>query len=190
MILRVSLGILLLTAFAGPGRATPPPEQIAVDCSMPVYAIDGLICADPQRMRDEQAMRDLLAAVVPEDFDGEWIETQPDWIKRRALCAFRTDAGSCVDAALSKRLVVLRALLSVPPPTVIAEWRWSGAAWRQPVSVERQGDSVIVRDASGKLYTIAFAKQPSEWQPFVTVDRHSARQIRLRSAASTVNCKK
>jgi uncharacterized protein len=108
------VGATLATSFAaGPANSVPPPpEQLHADCASPTYASDQLICSDPQlTAMDRQMAADLLstgqAAIEPA---SPFIEAQADWIRRRSLCAMRSDHALCLEHAYDERIAVLAAL--------------------------------------------------------------------------------
>jgi len=90
----------------------PPPEQLAADCERPTYASDQLVCATPDILALDQRMADLLdrldlEAVVRTDPS---FEQQPDWLRRRSLCAFSTAHAECLRAMYEARIAELELL--------------------------------------------------------------------------------
>lgn len=90
----------------------PPPEQSFVDCSQPVYAVDQLVCDDPELLALERRLIELvgqldLDAVAATD---PGFEAQPEWFRRRALCAFASAQTACLRALYFDRIVTLEAL--------------------------------------------------------------------------------
>lgn len=90
----------------------PPPEQSFVDCSQPVYAADQLVCDDPELLAMERRLKELVGQI---DLDAvaaadPGFETQPEWFRRRALCAFASAQTACLRALSFDRIVTLEAL--------------------------------------------------------------------------------
>jgi uncharacterized protein len=105
--------LLLLMAGADPASAQPAPvppplEQLQADCTRPQYASDTLVCGDAE-LRAADADVAALASTPPSlAADAIW-EDQASWLRRRSLCAFKTDHRDCLVAAYADRLAVLAA---------------------------------------------------------------------------------
>ena len=112
------LGALLATA-AAPAAALipPPPSQTGVDCDAKVYAVDTIVCEDPDLLAMDQAVQRAIADLGLEPAESATYEAHEAWFRRRGLCAMVETARECLAAAYSERLAILTALraLSTKP---------------------------------------------------------------------------
>jgi uncharacterized protein len=94
------------------GAIPPPPEQLAADCVQPTYASDQLVCTTPELLTLDLRMSALLdrvdlEAVIRTDPS---FEPQPDWLRRRSLCAFAAAHAECLRAMYEARIAELEGL--------------------------------------------------------------------------------
>ncbi|MBY8824996.1 hypothetical protein [Sphingomonas colocasiae] len=185
----------LAMAFASASPATavppPPPGPPIVDCARPIYAVDTLICEDPQLRAANDRVRALLdanpAGAADRAAPADWIESQPDWFRRRALCAFRKEGRVCVADAYAERIAVLTAL-GAPPAEAWRETRCTNAPWAGKLAIARQPGAVLLGDGRGTILAVAIAAGGSGWTPFVTLKRDDGRRMRFQGPAGTVEC--
>lgn len=96
------------------GAVPPPPEQLAADCEQPTYASDQLVCDTPELRALDERMRALLGRLDLEAVAGRdpAFEPQPDWLRRRSLCAFSAAHAGCLRAMYEARIAELEVLAS------------------------------------------------------------------------------
>lgn len=190
--LRVAGVVLALLAMqpvqAAPAPVPPPPDQPAIDCARPVYAIDTMICDDRDLGAANAEVDGLLAGLSFAGLDPGWIEPQADWVRRRALCAFQPDGRACVADAFAERLAILRALRGAGGAT--ATWaRCRSTNLPEEVAVERRPPAVLLRGAGGGVRVVAVAPGMSSWRPFVAIERDTGRQLVMKAKAARISCK-
>ncbi|WP_255094061.1 hypothetical protein [Synechococcus sp. J7-Johnson] len=178
------------------GAVPPPPEQGTANCSNPTYASDQLVCADPDLLALDRRMVVLLAEASPAGPGSplHWFEPQPDWFRRRSLCAFSERHAACLIAAYSERIDLLAALAGRASgqtrPAFLATC--PGAPWGNgPVRLHQPDPSPLsIQDGRGRLLVLASALQPQDdWSPFVRIG-NDARGIRLEPpGGSVVRCR-
>ena len=113
---KVGAAFLLALALAtGPchAQAVPPAgEQVAADCTAPVYATDRLVCSDAAlRSLDAQMLRLWRMAEAQHRGNGTLRDDQMAWFQSRSLCAFKSDHRACVVTAYQSRIATLLALI-------------------------------------------------------------------------------
>ncbi|MFN7572315.1 MAG: hypothetical protein ACK5TK_12820 [Betaproteobacteria bacterium] len=186
-----SVAALALGAMAlWPARAVPPPPaQVAANCEAPTYASDLLVCGDASLRALDRRMLAAYAAAGARALasDGEWIEPQEDWFKRRSRCAFSERHAACLHAAYAERIEVLHALAAAPGPAAgdAKEWSCSGPPGRSTLRLAAGGTATL-RDADGKLLAVAFERGAvADWVPYVRIVVRArgdgARTVELRS---------
>lgn len=188
-ILAMVVGAAALTP---PATAVPPPpERPVVDCAQPIYAVDTLVCEDAELRTANDRLRRLLA-VDPPGIDGRqpagaWIESQSDWYRRRALCAFRKDAAACVTDAYAERITVLAALRD-PPADAGRETRCRNVPWAGKTRIERQAGGLVLREPGGPVQAVALPQRASGWTPFVTLKRDDSARLELQGPSGAARC--
>lgn len=107
-ILLCSLGLLSPQAAAPAAEATPPPPTAVVtDCRTPVYAVDSLVCEDPELLGLDRLLG-TTAARVGAGEGGDVSELTPaQWFRHSRQCAFDSDQRACLVAAYCARLALL-----------------------------------------------------------------------------------
>jgi uncharacterized protein len=164
----------LLLGGAAALAVPPPPEQFAANCESPTYASDMLVCGDTSlraldaRMREAWEAVDFASVVAP----GAWVEAQPDWFKRRSLCAFGDRHAECLQDAYVEHIAVLEALRLVAsrPPRQGAAAVCAGAPWgRATVRIRAPltGALVIEGTEAGVLAAAKPLHSVSAWTPYV-----------------------
>jgi uncharacterized protein len=157
----------LLMACANPSSAqtlaVPPPlEQLQAECTRPQYASDTLVCGDAE-LRAADAQVAALASTSPAlAADAKW-EDQASWLRRRSLCAFKTDHRDCLIAAYADRRAVLAAIAHPATQPLRCNGAWHGRALSSsPVAA---GQALTITD-NGQV--VAVATPPgTAWQPWV-----------------------
>lgn len=105
------LGALLAIApLPAAALIPPPPTQTGVDCNAKVYAVDTIVCENPDLLAMDQAVQRAIADIGPEPAESAAYEAHETWFRRRGLCAMVETARECLAAAYSERLAVLAAL--------------------------------------------------------------------------------
>lgn len=102
-------------ALAGPAAAIPPPPNggaAATDCAAPVYAIDRLICEDPELSHLNAALAARLAR--PAAADAGLKPGHAEWYRSSRMCAAQPDAKACILKAYLKRLQRLGPITAAP----------------------------------------------------------------------------
>ena len=118
---------------------------------------------------------------------GAWIESQADWFRRRALCAFRKTGRACVADAYAERIAVLTAL-GDPPADAGREMRCTNTPWAGKLTIARQDGAVVLRDGEGAVRAVAIAAGASGWTPFVTLKRGDAARMVFQGPTGPVKC--
>lgn len=108
-----SLGLLSVPAVAVP----PPPNAGAAttDCAAPVYAIDRLICDDPELSHLNAALAARIAR--PSAADTALKPGHAEWYRSSRMCAAQPDAKACILKAYLKRLQRLGPISEHPSPS-------------------------------------------------------------------------
>lgn len=91
--------LMILTANPVP----PPLAQYAADCYRPVYASDRLICSDPELLKLDQRVYELFMSAAAAR-DAQFREDQSDWVRKRALCAFKVKHRECLVKSIKSRV--------------------------------------------------------------------------------------
>jgi uncharacterized protein len=164
----------LLLGGAAALAVPPPPEQFAANCESPTYASDMLVCGDTSlraldaRMREAWEAVDFASVVAP----GAWVEAQPDWFKRRSLCAFGDRHAECLQDAYVEHIAVLEALRLVAsrPPRQGAAAVCSDAPWgRATVRIRAPlTGALVIEGTEARVLAAAIPSRPvSAWTPYV-----------------------
>lgn len=113
--MRVTL-LLMLAVVPLAGATPPPPERLVTDCDAPVYAVDPLVCEDPELHALDQ-MLGSTAARVGAGQGGEVSGlTAEEWFRHSRQCGFAPDQRGCLVAAYCARLALLeRTMLDQAP---------------------------------------------------------------------------
>lgn len=159
--------VVAITSLWMTAQAVPPPmEQMTADCDRPIYASDQFICADPDLARQERDLAVRWRAVEAAMPKSAWIEDQPAWFKRRAMCAFQTDQGACLRDANAERERLFVAILD-PADGALRTARCVGDGRRQTFQLDVR-DGVVAAHGEAGFSWIA-GQRTSEWSPFNTV---------------------
>lgn len=156
--------IVAVTSLWMTAQAVPPPmEQTTADCDRPVYASDRFICADPYLSRQEQDIARRWQAAEAALPESPWIERQSAWFKRRAMCAFQENQGSCLRDANSERERLFRAVLD-PADGALRTARCVGDGRRQTLRLDTRGGALAAYGDEG----LAWVANPKTggWSPF------------------------
>lgn len=147
-------------------RAVPPPlEQVTADCDQPVYASDQFICGDADLSRQERDLAVRWRAVEAAMPASAWIEDQPVWFKRRAMCAFQTDQGACLSGANAERERLFAAIFDTD--TALRTAHCVGDGGRRTLRIEVR-DGIVAAYGETGLAWIA-GQRTADWSPFNTV---------------------
>lgn len=112
LVIAVAGGLALLSTPAG---AVPPPPNwgaAATDCAAPVYAIDTLICQDPELSHLNAALAARIAR--PSAADANLKPGHDEWYRASRMCAKQADAKACILKAYLKRLERLGPITAPP----------------------------------------------------------------------------
>ncbi len=100
------LGLLTLVPAASAMALPPPPEQLLVNCDVPVYASDTTVCEDAGLRLLNQALAELVTLGTEED-SGLGTDEAADWFRRSRLCAFESEQRECLNSAYHLRIALL-----------------------------------------------------------------------------------
>jgi hypothetical protein len=165
--------------------AAPSRQPLAANCEAPIYAIDRLVCADPDLLALDRGMSDRLAQTNPTR--SPMIEDQGAWFRRRNLCAFQSDAVACARSAYRERLAVLDALLA---PTTASPLRVRCQSVAGDVRAWMTPDRVVLFRPGGAVFSVALRyDEPAPWRPFLTFAAHADRLELTRRDDVTWRCR-
>jgi uncharacterized protein len=165
-----------------PGATLPPPaRQLSAVCNSPTYASDQLICNDPNLLAvDHQMLASLRAAgrmaIEP---TSPFVEAQEDWVRRRSLCALRSDHAICLEHAYDERVEVLRGLSgdSVGPSV---EFYCPSSDGVEAMNAIVQANGTTLLYEHGRLIGVGTPQlADNRWQPYLAVDVSRQSQIVL-----------
>lgn len=148
----------------------PPPVQHVADCDAPEYAIDQLVCSDPELSTMDRTVRMMLRAVTPDAVSSPppFVESQRDWFVRRSRCAFAADGRACTQHAYAERMAVLGALGTGTTPGCTI--RCTGALAGLPLGISVNQNVVVLTDPTGRAVLVALEPDAhSPWKAFVEV---------------------
>jgi uncharacterized protein len=159
--------LLLLMAVAGPVVAQPAPvppplEQLQADCTRPQYASDTLVCGDAELRAADVQVAALASTPLSLAADALW-EDQASWLRRRSLCAFKTEHRECLVAAYADRLAVLAASARAATRPMHCNGPLNG---RTLASSSLAAGPALTITENGQL--VAIATPPgAAWQPWL-----------------------
>lgn len=113
--MKAARGLLASFVFAAPVAAVPPPPNwgaAATNCAAPVYAIDRLVCEDPQLRLLDQAIGVRVSFPAPSD--AALRPSHDEWYRQSRLCASQADAKGCILNAYLARLKLLGPIAPAP----------------------------------------------------------------------------
>jgi uncharacterized protein len=184
------LGIGLIgiaVAQASSTDALPPPvEQYSANCAALSYASDQLVCGNPALLDlDRQLVAALAdagqAAITPA---SPMIEAQPDWFKRRSLCAMKAEHNTCLTAAYGERIAVLISLTE-GADQYGKPYKCSGSTAAKIARFIVKADRVVLAFRDKALIAVARpASDPGSWLPFVSATA-GGKYLTIRSIAGT-----
>lgn len=115
---------------------------------------------------------------------GAWIEDQPAWFRRRALCAFQADQGACLRAANRERESVLAAVAR-PADEALRPARCVVGGRRQALHLLLRDETVAAYSDEGLVW---FARAgTTAWTPF-TATVPGRRLVIQRSDGARLSC--
>ena len=169
----------------------PPPDQSVVDCAAQVYAIDAEICGDQALREENSRMQEQLRGYDwSQPSQSVFIETQQDWFRRRALCAFKSDRVACVRDAYLERNAVIAAIRQDRPDGAVAaqcspfNWYRKG----RPLKLLSLPGRIVLFDDTDTVRAVAVPTPGSSWRPFVAVERRAASRLQLRGPGGLIHC--
>lgn len=173
--LLIAAGLAMGSPQAGgaPVPIAPPVIQQTADCARPTYATDQLVCADPELRALDQSLAGLVGQ-MPAQADIPWLESQDAWLRRRSLCAFKTDHRGCAQDAYQTRIAELE---------VIAHPRRGETPLRCPSlpTAARYAvtdrDMLMLLDEAGAPLVLAWPKAQSGWAPNATYRRQGRKLV-------------
>lgn len=165
----------------------PPPPQSGVDCNAKVYAIDTVVCDDPDLLAMDRAVQRSTSDASAEPPESTFFEAHETWFRRRGLCAMVETARDCVAAAYSERLAIQKALraYSTSAPT---EMKCSPAPWNGSVRTSITPEWVALLDSKGSVRGVAVPTTKSDWQPVLGILKSGTKKLELRSANGGIRC--
>ena len=180
----VSWLLPLLMVGANPSAAqvvpVPPPlEQLQSECTRPQYASDTLVCGDAELRAADAQVATSANTPPPLAADAIW-EDQASWLRRRSLCAFKTDHRGCLIAAYADRRAVLAASEHDASQPMRCSGAWNGRTLAR--STPAPGQSLTITE-NGRL--VAVATPPGTvWQPWLAW-RAAGGRIKLQPLGGT-----
>lgn len=184
-------GALAALVAAGSAAALipPPPPQAGVDCSAKVYAVDTIVCENPDLLAMDQAVQreTIDAALAPAE--SALFEAHDSWFRRRGLCAMVETARECVAAAYSERLAILKAIRT-NATSVATEMTCSPAPWKGSVRASVTPEWIALSDENGTIQAVAVPIASSGWRPVLGIVKSNARKLELNGANGTVRCRR
>lgn len=182
-------GALTSLVMAGSAAAfiPPPPPQSGVDCNAKVYAIDTVVCDDPDLLAMDRAVRRATIDAGAEPPDSAVFEAHETWFRRRGLCAMVETARDCVAAAYSERLAIQKALRTNPTPAV-TEMKCSPAPWNGSVRASITLEWIALLDSKGSVRGVAVPMTTSGWRPILVILKSGTKKLELRSANGGIRC--
>lgn len=185
----VSWLLPLLMAGANPSAAQPAPVppplgQLQADCARPQYASDTLVCSDAE-LRAVDAQVAALASTPPAlAADAIW-EDQAGWLRRRSLCAFKTDHRACLVAAYADRRAVLTARARVATQPIRCNGVLNG---RTLASSSLAAGQALTITENGQLVAVA-TPSGTAWQPWLAW-RAAGNRIKLQPlGGKSITCR-
>jgi len=153
-------------------KALPPPvEQYGANCADTTYASDQLICNDPSLLELDRKMLAALAdasaiAISP---TSPMIEAQPDWFRRRSMCALQAGHRACLVAAYAERTAVLVALTEAIGSFGRVH-KCTGSAIPKTVEIVVKADGAVRIFDNKRLIAVALPVLDSGyWMPFLRI---------------------
>lgn len=178
----------LAIASLGAAAVPPPAEQIAADCTAPVYASDRLVCVDPELRGIDEASAEMVARVGPLDPTADsLIEDHAAWFRRRSRCAFQRDHRACLAAAYRDRALVLSAMIDPPPAQTAIACSGPWARHRLRIATTMAGAARITEQ--DRLLAVATpTASRADWQPAVALRARGDMILLAPLGASTLRC--
>jgi uncharacterized protein len=150
----------------------------------PQYASDTLVCGDAELRAADAEVAALASTPMSLAYDALW-EDQASWLRRRSLCAFKTDHRDCLVAAYADRLAVLAASARAATRLIRCTGTWSG---RTLASSSLDAGPALTITENGQLVAVA-TPSGTTWQPWlawtsagstITLQPHDARPFNCR----------
>lgn len=112
-LLIASLAIAALPAMAQAPVPPPPAWSPELDCTARVYAVDTLICEDPDLLKGARQVEAAYrrAATSRPEIQADQLE----WSKQRNRCVFERGARGCVKRLQARRTKALEAAIKASP---------------------------------------------------------------------------
>lgn len=182
-------GLLAIAAPPAAALIPPPPNQTGVDCNAKIYAVDTIVCENPDLLAMDQALQRAIADFGPEPAESSAYEAHETWFRRRGLCAMIETARDCVVAAYSERLTVLTAM-RFPPPSEAEDVTCSPTPWTGGVRALITPEWIALSDRNGSIRGVAVPIAKSGWRPMVGIAASTVRKLQLRSASGIIRCRR
>jgi uncharacterized protein len=177
----------LVIACSAAAFIPPPPPQNGVDCNAKVYAIDTVVCDDPDLLAMDRAVRSTSDAGA-EPPESRFFEAHETWFRRRGLCAMVEKARDCVAAAYSERLAIQKALGTNPTPAP-TEMKCSPAPWKGSVRASITPEWITLLDSEGSVRGVAVPMTTSGWRPILGALKSGTNNLELRDANGVIRCR-
>jgi uncharacterized protein len=175
---------LIIPALAQPATVPPPIEQLGADCARPQYVSDTLVCADTAlRALDADVAR--LSRTPPALAGDALWEPQAAWMRRRSLCAFRTDQRACLAAAYADRRAVLMAGAAPGTRPLRCDGPWRGRDLLASIANAGQAMTII---ENGAVLAVA-TPLAKDWQPWLAWRKSGGRIILQLQAGAVTRCR-
>lgn len=167
----------------------PPPPQAGVDCNAKIYAIDTVVCENPDLLAMDRAVQREALDAGAEPAESVLFEAHDTWFRRRGLCAMVETARECVATAYSERLTILKALRA-NAASVATEIKCTPALWKGSLRASVTPEWIVVSDGNGSIRGVAVPITTSGWQPVLGTQKSEARKLELRGANGVLHCRK
>ncbi|MBJ7437539.1 MAG: hypothetical protein JHD35_00740 [Sphingopyxis sp.] len=182
-------GLLAIAAPPAAALIPPPPNQTSVDCNAKIYAVDTIVCENPDLLGMDQAVQRAVADVGPEPAESATYEAHETWFRRRGLCAMIETARECLAAAYSERLAVLTAMRAAPEGKV-ADITCIPMPWEGGARARITPEWITLSDRSGLIRGVAVPMTTTGWRPMLGIATSSARKLELRTATGLMRCRR
>lgn len=179
---------LLIGSVPAAALVPPPPPQAGVDCNAKVYAIDTVVCEDPDLLAMDIAVQREAVDAATEPAESTLFEAHDTWFRRRGLCAMVETARECAAAAYSERLAILNALRANTTSSA-TEMKCSPAPWKGRLRASVTPEWITMSDGNGLVRGVAVPITKSGWRPVLGIQASGARNLELRGANGVIRCR-
>lgn len=182
-------GALLIGSGPAAALIPPPPPRAGVDCNARVYAIDTVVCENPDLLAMDRAVQRETIDAGAEPAESALFEAHDTWFRRRGLCAMVETARECVAAAYSERLAILKALRA-NATSVATEMKCTPPPWKGSLRASVTPEWIVLSDGNGSVRGVAVPITTSGWRPVLGIQNSEARKLELRGADGVLQCRR